>query len=59
MLKVKSVLKHWLLSVEDGLDLLRGLSGQTVLIGQSMVSPIRIWEGWMTSSESTPPWAVP
>jgi carboxylesterase len=26
----------WLLSVEDGLDLLRGLSEQTVLIGQSM-----------------------
>jgi carboxylesterase len=26
----------WLLSVEDGLDLLRGLSDQTVLIGQSM-----------------------
>jgi carboxylesterase len=26
----------WLLSVEDGLDLLRGLSRQTVLIGQSM-----------------------
>jgi carboxylesterase len=26
----------WLLSVEDGLDLLEGLSGQTVLIGQSM-----------------------
>ena len=26
----------WLLTVEDGLDLLRGLSGQTVLIGQSM-----------------------
>lgn len=27
---------EWLLSVEDGLDLLLGLSGQTVLIGQSM-----------------------
>jgi carboxylesterase len=26
----------WLLSVEEGLDLLQGLSGQTVLIGQSM-----------------------
>jgi len=26
----------WLLSVEDGLQLLHGLSGQTVLIGQSM-----------------------
>jgi carboxylesterase len=26
----------WLLSVEDGLDVLRGLSEQTVLIGQSM-----------------------
>jgi carboxylesterase len=32
----------WLLSVEDGLDLLSGLCGQTVLIGQSMGGSIAL-----------------